>query len=305
MQTANAMPPAAPQLQIALGNELACEAALRLGQRVLVAGCGYVGRAVARELAALGWEVTGITRSPASAQALQGEPFRALACDIREPSALAALGTFDAVLACASSGHGDAAVYRQVYLEGTRNLIAAFPTARLLSAGSTSVYAQTDGAAVTEESPAEPESETGRVLRAAEALVLAAGGTVARLAGIYGPGRWALLQKFLNGNAVIEGDGSRWINQIHRADAASALVFLLVSPAPAGLYNVADDTPATQRAIYAAFAEHFRRPLPPEGPREAHSKRGWTHKRVSNAKLRALGWAPLYPSFRETLRALR
>ena len=30
MQTANAMPPAAPQLQIALGNELACEAALRL-----------------------------------------------------------------------------------------------------------------------------------------------------------------------------------------------------------------------------------------------------------------------------------
>jgi hypothetical protein len=43
-----------------------------------------------------------------------------------------------------------------VYLEGCRNLIAAFPGVRLLFTSSTSVYAQTDGAAVTEESAAEP-----------------------------------------------------------------------------------------------------------------------------------------------------
>ena len=296
---------APPHARIAQGNELACEAAFRLGQRVLVAGCGYVGRVVARELTALGWQVTAITRSEASAHALQGEPFRVLACDIGEPSALAALGAFDAVIACASSGHGDAGGYRRVYLEGTQHLIAALHPARLIFTGSTSVYAQTDGARVTEESPAEPESETGRILRAAEEATLAAGGTVARLAGIYGPDRWALLKKFRDGNAVIEGDGSRWINQIHRADAASALVFLLTRPVPAGIYNVADGTPATQREIYTAFAEHFQRPLPPTGPLETNPKRGWTHKQVSNAKLRSHGWAPMYPSFHEALRAIR
>ena len=298
------MMPASPSLQIALGNELACEAALRRGARVLVAGCGYVGCGVARELAALGWEVTALTRSLASAQALQGEPFRALACDIGDPSALAGLGSFDAVVACASSGHGDAGAYRRIYLEGTQHLLAAFPSARLLFTGSTSVYAQTDGTVVTEESPAQPELETGRILRAAEAVTLAAGGIVARLAGIYGPGRWALLKKFLSGAAVIEGEGARWINQIHRADAASALVFLLTHPAPAGIYNVADDRPTTQRELYAAFAEHFALPLPPQGLLQAPRKRAWTLKQVSNVKLRALGWAPLYPSFREALRAI-
>ena len=299
------MTPDAPHLQIALGNELACEAALRLGQRGLVAGCGYVGRVVARELQELGWEVTGITRSVELAHALQGESFRALACDIGDPSALAALGTFDAVIACASSGHGDESVYRSVYLEGTRNLIAAFPSARLIYTGSTSVYAQTDGAVVTEESPAEPKHETGRILRAAEELVLTADGTVARLAGIYGPDRWALLQKFRDGNAVIEGDGNHFINQIHRADAAAALVFLLTHSAPAGIYNVADGAPSTQREIYAAFAEHFQHPLPPTGPLETNRKRGLSHKQVSNAKLCTLGWAPMYRSFREALSAIR
>jgi nucleoside-diphosphate-sugar epimerase len=41
--------------------------------------------------------------------------------------------------------------------------------------------------------------------------------------------------------------------------------------------------------------------LPATGPRDLNRKRGWTNKRVSNKKLRALGWKPQYPSFREGL----
>ena len=130
-------------------------------------------------------------------------------------------------------------------------------------------------------------------------FVLAAGGTVARLGGIYGPERWALREKFLEGRAVIEGDGRRFINAIHRADAASALSFLLQqSP---GIYNVVDDSPTPQREAYAVLAQHFHRPLPPNAPPDLERKRGWTHKAVSNAKLHALGWTPLYPSFRGAL----
>lgn len=280
-------------------NELPCEAAARLHGRVLVAGCGYLGSALARLLHAQGWQVVAVTRTQASAQKLENEPFRVVACDLADRDALAALGAFEAVVDCASSGRGGAEAYRRVYLEGARALREAFPAARLIFCSSTSVYAQEDGATVTEASPAEPSRETGQILRDAERFVLAAGGTVARLGGIYGPERWALREKFLEGRAVIEGDGGRFINAIHRADGASALSFLLIQPP--GIYNVVDDAPTPQREAYAVLAEHFHRPLPPVAAPDLERKRGWTHKAVSNAKLRALGWTPIYPSFRDAL----
>jgi nucleoside-diphosphate-sugar epimerase len=119
---------------------------------------------------------------------------------------------------------------------------------------------------------------------------------VARLAGIYGPGRSVLLRKFLTGEALIEGDGRRWINQIHRDDAASGL-FLLAGLRVPGIFNLGDSSPLEQRSLYAGLAERFAMPLPPEGPINTERKRGWTHKQVSNARLRALGWSPRYPDF--------
>ena len=203
------------------------------------------------------------------------------------------------VLFSASSGRGGAERYRAVYLEGARNLAAVFAGARLLYTGSTSVYAQTDGGWVDESGPAEPDRETGRLLRETEEVVLAAGGTVARLAGIYGPGRSILLRRFLAGQAVIEGDGGRWINQAHRDDIVQALAMLSRTPDAVGpaILNVCDDRPLTQLECYTWLAKHFGRPLPPVAPPDYDRKRGWTNKRVSNARLRALGWAPRFPSF--------
>ena len=161
---------------------------------------------------------------------------------------------------------------------------------------STSVYAQTDGSIVTEESPAVPDRETGRLLLEAERVTLDAGGVVARLSGIYGPGRSVILKKFLSGEAVIEEDGRRFLNQIHRDDAARA-VFHLATSRATGVFNVSDSTPLTQLGCYEKLSAMFSRPLPPCGPRDLNRKRGWTHKQVSNAKLRATGWQPEFPSF--------
>ena len=267
--------------------------------KVLIAGCGFVGLATARLFSERGWEVVGCTHSEESAAKLAGETFRVVSCDISERTAVAAqarLGPFDAVVHCASSGRGGAEEYRRVYLEGSRNLSAVFAPAPLLFTSSTSVYAQTDGEWVTEESPAEPARETGRLLRDTEDLVVSQNGIVARLAGIYGPGRSVLLRKFFDGTALIEGDGAKWINQAHRDDIASAIVHLVEARARA-VFNVNDDQPLAQRELYAWLAQRFDQPVPPSGPIDLNRKRGWTNKRVSNAKLRALGWAPRYPSF--------
>ena len=72
---------------------------------------------------------------------------------------------------------------------------------------------------------------------------------------------------------------------------------MLIEKSGAGIFNVSDDTPMPQREIYAWLAQRFARPLPPSGPIDLNRKRGWTSKRVSNAKLRALGWTPKFPSF--------
>jgi nucleoside-diphosphate-sugar epimerase len=234
---------------------------------------------------------------------LAGEVFPVAACDVSDPAAVQArqdLGPFDAVVHCASSGRGGADQYRRVYLAGAQNLATVFAPATLVFTSSTSVYAQTDGSWVTEESPAEPDRETGRILRETEDHVLAHDGIVTRLAGIYGPGRSVLLRKFFDGTAIIEGDGSKWINQAHRDDIASALVHLVQARAR-GIFNVNDDRPLAQLELYTWLAGRFARPFPPSGPIDPNRKRGWTNKRVSNAKLRALGWAPRFPSFYESV----
>jgi nucleoside-diphosphate-sugar epimerase len=267
--------------------------------KILIAGCGFVGLATARLFAQRGWEVAGCTHSVESAAKLSGEAFPVVACDLSERAALQALthfGPVDAVIHCASSGRGGAEQYRHVYLEGARHLTEAFPSATLLFTSSTSVYAQTNGEWVTEESPAKPQRETGQLLRETEELVISQNGIVTRLAGIYGPGRSVLLRKFFDGTATIEGDGLKWINQVHRDDIAAALVHLVTAKAR-GIFNVTDDRPLAQNDLYAWLAARFHQSLPPIGPIDLNRKRGWTNKRVSNTKLRALGWNPRFPSF--------
>ncbi len=265
-----------------------------------IAGCGFTGLATARLLHASGWRVIGGTHSQESADALREEKFSVVACDITDRTAISGLPPVDAVIHCASSGRGGVEQYRAVYLEGARALAEALNAQQLIFTSSTSVYAQTDGSVVTEESAAEPDRETGHILRETEEFVIARGGCVARLAGIYGPARSVLLKKFFSGEAVIEGDGERVINQVHRDDIATALAHLLEGNAR-GIFNVSDDEPMTQRAVYEWLSERFAKPLPPSGPIDPNRKRGWTSKRVSNAKLRAIGWAPRYPSFRDAV----
>ncbi len=273
--------------------------------KILVVGCGYVGLPLALRWRDEGHEITACVHSLASAKALAAHRFhRVVAGSIADPALWSAMpGEFDLVLHAASSGRGGVEAYREVFLEGIRWINAHQPNARRMMVSSTSVYGQTGGDVVTEESVAEPTTEAGRILREAEETALASGAIVVRSAGIYGPGRGVLLEKFRRGEAVIEGDGSRWMNQIHQRDLVAALAQLAGAGDPGQIYNAADDTPVTQRDFYAWCAEFLNKPMPPHGPVNTARKRGVTSKRVSNAKLRASGWQPVYPSFREGLSA--
>jgi shikimate kinase/nucleoside-diphosphate-sugar epimerase len=273
--------------------------------KILLIGCGFVGERAADLFHAAGHEVVGLSHSPESAARLRAQkPWQALACNISVAAEVSELrqqiGAVQAFIHCASSSKGGAEMYQAVYVDGMKHLLASFPEAWPLYTSSTSVYPQTDGRTVDETSPAEPTKETGRLLREAENLALQHQGAVARLAGIYGAGRSFLLKNLLEGSSGIEiNEGApegRLINQIHADDAASALVHLITHKL-SGVYNVVDDAQITQGDCLVKLAALFNLPAPSIKPPDAARKRGWTHKHVSNSKLRATGWSPQYPDY--------
>ena len=283
--------------------------------RILIAGCGYVGEAAADFFHQQKWEVEGWTASAESAARLVNRPYPVRAVDVTDRAAVAGEGgEFDVVVQCVSTKGGGVEDYRRLYLGSARNLLSRFPNSRILFTSSTSVYAQRDGMLVNESSAAEPAHEKGKVLRETEELILAAGGIVARLAGIHGPGRSFFLSKFLEGTAVIDPDDRRLINQVHRDDIASALLLLAEQPSAGGgeIFNVVGDQPITAKEAYewlngrlgkprgafpgATWERELARESAP-GDDMGRRPRGRSNKQVSNAKLRALGWEPRYPTF--------
>ncbi len=134
---------------------------------------------------------------------------------------------------------------------------------------------------------------------------------ILRLAGIYGPGRNALLQ-IARGNARRIVKPGQIFNRIHVADIAQAIDAAFAGPA-SGIFNVADDEPSPPADPLVFAAQLLGVAPPPEIPfAEAAPSMSplalsfWQEcRRVRNDKLkRELGVALRYPTYREGLKAL-
>lgn len=267
--------------------------------RVLIAGCGYLGSALAAGLAAAGHEVTALRRRPA------GLPpgVRPVAADLGDPASLRALpGPFDAVVYAAAPGGRSEAAYRAVYADGIANLLAAVRCERFLLTSSTSVYGQDAGEWVDEASAAEPRGFTGRAVLAGEVLARARhpAACALRLGGLYGPGRTRLLRAARSGGLAYQAAPPRYTNRIHRDDAAGALAHLLLRPALAPVYLGVDCEPAAEETLQRWLAARVGG-APPRPRGETPEGAG---KRCSNRLLLGAGYRFLFPTFREGYGAL-
>jgi nucleoside-diphosphate-sugar epimerase len=257
--------------------------------RVLILGAGYVGLPLSAELGSQGHEVCSVSRKSG--------------VDITNPADLKELGRdWDCVVNTVSSSKGGPEEYRRIFLEGTRNIIEWLRGSSIkyyLHTSSTSVYAQTDGSLVDESSPTEPQSETSKILVETEQLLRGFPAIILRVAGIYGPERGHLFKQYLRNEATITGDGSRFLNMIHRDDVVRAIIAALEHGQPGEIHNVVDDEPVIQLEFFQWLAKTLKRPLPPFAEEPASRKRGLTNKRVSNRKLREQLRCELeYPNYR-------
>ena len=285
--------------------------------RCLIVGCGYVGLPLGAELIRLGHQVFGLRRNAAAQGELKSAGIQSLIADVTQPDTLAKLPCdFDWAVHCVASRGGTAEDYRRIYLQGTRHVLewlAPSLSTKFVYTSSTSVYGQTDGSQVKETSPTEPTTETAKVLLETEQLLLEQGGSrvrsphqklpavILRVAGIYGPERGHWFRQFLHNEARIDGDGTRFLNMIHRDDVIGCIIAALKHGRAGEIYNAVDDEPVRQVDFFQWLAEELGRDLPPSAPAnfDENRKRGLTNKRVSNRKLKTeLGYQFKYPDFR-------
>jgi len=279
--------------------------------KCLIVGCGYVGLPLGVELVRLGHEVFGLRRNASAESELKAAGIQPLFGDVTQPETLAKLPReFDWVVNCVAAG-GGAEDYRQVYLQGTRSLIewlAPNPPKKFVYTSSTSVYGQTDGSQVKESSPTEPAVETAKVLLETEKLLLAVvaerkfPAVILRGAGIDGPDRGHWFKQFLKNEARMEGDGSRFLNMIHRDDLIGCIIAALKSGRAGEIYNAVDDEPVSQMNFFQWLAGTVGKYPPQSEPENSaeNRKRGVTNKRVSNRRLKMeLGYQFKHPNFRK------
>ncbi len=264
--------------------------------KVLIAGCGYVGCALAELLVAVGHNVSGLRRNP-SPLPRGVVPLRV---DLADPESVRVClrgAKFDWVVYAAAAGARDEAAYRRAYIEGLSHVLDVIEVpARLVFTSSTAVYGQSAGERVDEMSPTAPTRFSGEIMLEAEEIVesYSGRGTSIRFGGIYGPTRTRLIDGVRHGTIELPS-GPQLTNRIHRDDCARAIAHLLKLPDPTGLYVGVDDDPADMADVLRWMAERLgvKDLATSVGPPPARGKR------CSNARLVATGFSFRYPTFRE------
>jgi nucleoside-diphosphate-sugar epimerase len=200
----------------------------------------------------------------------------------------------DHVLLCippSSTGDGVAEAERAVRLWNGHG--------KLVMTSSAAVYAEEHGGEVTEHS-ALARTTRARPLLRMEEPILAAGGIVIRLAGLYDAERGPHHYYLKRGATSQRPDGL--VNLIHYEDAARLCECALLRGEPGAVYLGSDDHPLSRQELLDATLEsgRFEAGAPGKASRVFRGTTGSLGKRlVSTWTREELEWQPVHRSFLE------
>jgi len=282
-------------------------------QKILIAGCGYVGRRLAQALA--DEPVHGLVRSNDSCAELSALGITPVQCDLGKPVNVS-LPTSDAdlyyLLPPPKTGQADS--FLANFLQA---LERSGQPRRILYLGTTGVYGDCRGGWVDESAPVNPKVD--RALRRLDAerqlrqwaqsheteLVLL------RVAGIYGRGKLPL-QRLRSGKPMVAEKYAPWTNRIHVDDLVQVLRAAMRRGGHGEIYNVTDGQPGNMADYFNKVADAAGLPRPPVIDPEAGEQalsaglRSYLaeSRRIDNRKmLRELQVTLRYPTLAQGLQA--
>ena len=281
-----------------------------------IIGCGYVGTATAVHFRSLGFEVTGTTTGSGRLTELCDvvDHPRILRCG--DPSAdFSFLESLDGVLIAMAptTSTFEADQYKAVYGKAVPALVEALNALKgrkpihvsyLSSAG---IYGDQSGEICNELTPADCSHPTNALLADAEATVLSLNnnpGTpacVLRLGGIYGPGMDIASHILSASGECVRKNGNHINAWIHLLDIIRGVEFAF-SRQLQGIYNLVDDLQLSRRELSNALCD--AKGLPPViWENQDRSDVRIFNARVSNARLRQMGFRPKVASMLEQVAA--
>jgi nucleoside-diphosphate-sugar epimerase len=276
-------------------------------QRILLAGCGNLGGAIATVLLQSGADVFGLRRR--TDQLPQG--ITPVAADLTQPETLENTlpPRLDQVIYCLTPSDYTEQGYHAAYVKGLENLLCELQGQtpnRLFFISSTGVYGQDDNNWVDEESPTQPSRFSGQQVLLGEQTALASRipATVVRFSGIYGPSRQGFLQAVIDGR-LNPPSYSNYSNRIHEQDAARAVAHLSAMAAAGdtlqSCYLASDCEPIRLDQVVRWVRQHTDCEAP---AKDARGGGRVGSKLCSNRRLLKTGFQFRYPDFRAGYREL-
>jgi nucleoside-diphosphate-sugar epimerase len=280
-----------------------------LTMKMVILGAGLSGKAIGRISAPDFETVHGTTRSGESLAAIEAAGIGPLIFNGTEisPQLKAVLAeATHLVQSISPDADGD------VFLRLTPDIRQWMPRLAWIGYLSTiGVYGDRQGAWVDETAAPTPLSNRSRERVVAENQWLDLGArenipvAILRLSGIYGPGRNPFVN-LANGTARRIVKQNQVFNRIRVEDIGRATAFLL-GRGEGGVYNVTDSHPSPSQDTVEYAAKLMGMPVPPdilfETAELSPMQRSFygENKRVSNARMRGLGFEFRYPDYRMSL----
>jgi nucleoside-diphosphate-sugar epimerase len=137
-------------------------------------------------------------------------------------------------------------------------------------------------------------------------VLAAAGGldtpvTVARLSGLYGPGRFGVIDRVRQGRLALGPGDERWTNWGHRDDAVGLIRSILTRGEASRIYHGSDEAPLRRRDLVVWIASRLGvDPVRLEAP-PSTGRRGANRRISSERTRRELGLELVYPTIRAGL----
>lgn len=274
---------------------------------VLIAGCGDIGCQLGSLLAQQDHTIYGIRRNieeiPDSISPIQAD----LAFSLPELP-----NNIDYVFYIAAAGKYKDAAYYQAYVLGVKHTLEAVKNQnikRIFFISSSSVFGQSEGEKVDENSPTTDSNFSTRRLLEGEELILESQfpSTIIRFGGIYGPGRTHLIDLVQAGKVHCMEDV--WSNRIHSDDCVGMLAHLMNydinNPEKLeSLYIGVDNQPTPSCEVYDWLAEQLCVPDVEHIEPKESSRQMRSNKRLSNARIRATGYEMIYPTYQDGYQAI-